>query len=88
MRVELTQAAFLSVGDVKRRLGVTDDTVLAWIKSRDLVAMDVSRGRGERPRWRISEADLQGFLDRRRTVEPRPVAEKKRRELPKIPRHV
>lgn len=85
---EINQPKFLSVADITRRLAVTADTVLVWIKRGDLIAMDVSRGRGERPRWRISEADLQGFLDRRRTVPLATLDAKRRKGTPKIPRHV
>ena len=85
---ETSQPEFNSVTDIGHRLGVTTDTVLAYIKSGELVAVDVSRGRGERPRWRISESDLLGFLQRRRTASPAPKPERRKRPAVLIPRHV
>lgn len=74
----LEERQYLSCDDAGRLLGVTVDTIRAWIGSRQLVAADVSRGRGDRPRWRIDRADLQAFLAKRRTVAPAPVAERRR----------
>lgn len=46
------------------------DTVLGWIHSGELKARNVATKAGGRPSWRISEADLAEFLERR-TVKAR-----------------
>ena len=88
MKAALPDKAFLTPVQVAREIGVQGDTVLAWIHSRQLLALDVSRGAGQRPRWRISRADLEAFLESRRTASPAPAPERKRRQAVKIPRHV
>lgn len=72
------EARYLTCDDCALLLGVTVDTIRAWIGSRQLIAADVSRGRGERPRWRIDRTDLDRFLAARRTAELPPVAERRR----------
>ena len=59
---------FLSVAEVASEIGVRPDLVLSWVASRHLVAADVSRGRGVRPRWRIDRRDLDAFLAARKTA--------------------
>ena len=66
-----------SVADVAKRYGVGTGTVLAWIASGELKALNVSRSaRAKRPLWRISEASLVAF-EAART--PNPPASKARR---------
>jgi len=61
----------LTPPQVARRLGVAADKVRAWIRSGELPAMDVSLRHGlGRPRWRVTESDLDAFI-RRRSAEPR-----------------
>lgn len=78
MKADHSEKAYLTPSQVAREIGVQGDTVLAWIHSRQLLALDVSRGAGERPRWRIDRRDLEAFLSKRRTVSPPPVAERRR----------
>lgn len=78
---------FLSVADVAASLAVSADTVLAWIHSRSLIATDVSRGRGERPRWRIDRAALDTFIAARSTSSPASPPVRSRRP-DGIPRYV
>lgn len=80
MKAELSIKAYLTPSQVAREIGVQGDTVLAWIHSRQLLALDVSRGAGERPRWRIDRHDLEAFLAKRRTVAPPPATERRRVE--------
>jgi excisionase family DNA binding protein len=56
MAVEL-----LTVEQVAERLGVTTDSILRWIKTGELRAMQM----GGRAGWRIAVDDLQTFLDGR-----------------------
>lgn len=58
---------FFSPPKAAKILEVNSDKVLAWIKSGELVAVNVAaNANGERPRWRISEDELGKFLLRRR----------------------
>ena len=52
----------LTVKDVAERYAVGLHTVLAWIRSGQLRAMNMGRTiAGRKPRWRIREADLEAF---------------------------
>lgn len=52
----------LTVTQVADRYSVRQHTVLAWIRSGELVAVNVGANpRGKKPRWRISEAALADF---------------------------
>jgi excisionase family DNA binding protein len=72
--------AAMTVRDVCERFAVSPHTVLAWIRSGDLAAVDVSpRPGGKRPRWRISPRALEAF-ELRRTG--RPAGHRTRRTVP------
>ena len=51
----------LSVHDIAQRYAVSQHTVLRWIRTGDLRAIDVSRSRGGRPAWRVTQESLQAF---------------------------
>ena len=52
----------LTVGAVAARYGVKDHTVLTWIHSGELRAVNVARrAGGGRPSWRIPAAALEAF---------------------------
>jgi len=51
----------LSVEEVADELGVNPETVRVWIRSGELVALSIGKG------YRISRADLDDFIRRRRT---------------------
>ena len=53
-------SAMLTVEDVAKQLKVHIKTVRHWINTGELEAMDIGRG------YRISKADLQAFIDRRK----------------------
>ncbi|QDT66375.1 helix-turn-helix domain-containing protein [Calycomorphotria hydatis] len=55
----------LSVTQVAERLNTRRQTVLAYIGSGDLVAIDISAVPGGRPTWRVHPDDLLGFISRR-----------------------
>jgi excisionase family DNA binding protein len=64
--------------EVGKRLGVNAEKVLGWIRSGELRAVDVSIHHGSgRPRWRISEADLEDFLHAR-SATPAPKTRRRR----------
>lgn len=63
---------YLKPPEIANLLRVGGDSVLAWIHSGELRAIDSTMGRGQRPRWRIHRADLEAFLTRRAaSPEPR-----------------
>jgi excisionase family DNA binding protein len=55
---------WLSVQDIVDALGVHEQTVRRWIKTGELTAYLL----GDRAGYRISAADLQAFMDRRRVT--------------------
>lgn len=62
----MTSLSYLSPADIAARYCVKADAVLAWIRSGELRAVDVSRSRTRKlPRWRISPADLESFEESR-----------------------
>lgn len=63
----------LSVVAVAKRYGVTEETVLVWIRSGELQAVNVSRNpHSRRPRWLISQAALDAFELKRTNNPPTP----------------
>lgn len=63
------RAIYSTPPKVARRYCVAPETVLAWIRSGELHAIDVARRGCRRPRYRISEADLVEF-EASRAVQP------------------
>lgn len=51
----MSDKPYLSVQEVARKMHVTDQTVIRWIKAKKLSATKVGN-------WRISPADLQAFI--------------------------
>jgi excisionase family DNA binding protein len=71
----------LSVRDLCERYGVSEGTVLGWIKRGELKALNVGRRPGaKKPRWRITQQALEQFeLARTRTPPPRRARRRKKR---------
>lgn len=69
----------LTVAEVAERYSVDPHTVLLWIKRGELRAIDVSRNRGGKPRWRISAEALATF-ELCRTANPPPPKARRRRQ--------
>lgn len=70
----------LSVRDLCKRYGVTEHTVLGWIRSGELRAVNVGRQPGARkPRWRISETALAEFELARTPTPSQPRAARRKR---------
>ena len=62
-----------AVKDVASRYGVTIRTVMNWVRSGELRAMNMGRTiTSKKPRWRIREADLKAFEILRISVTPAP----------------
>src|SRR5947208_1026281 len=58
----------LSPPEIAARLGVSPDKILAWLRSGELVGVNVATRAGGRPRWRVSLADLADFERHRAAV--------------------
>jgi hypothetical protein len=68
------------VRDISERHGVSEQTVLAWIASGELRALNVSRRPdGKRPRWRVTQAALDVFEAARTVTPPAPRAQRRQR---------
>lgn len=70
----------LSVRDLCERYGVTVHTVLGWIRSGELRAVNVGRRLGaKKPRWRITVEALEAFEQARTATPPPPRARRRKR---------
>jgi hypothetical protein len=76
--MRLTPGNSLTVPQVAERYAVDADCVRAWIKSKQLAAIDVSRNRGKLPRWRITPQALAEF-EAARSSSPLSTAKSSRR---------
>lgn len=90
MRVpeKTAERQFLTPAEVAAELGLTRDVVLCWIHQHMLVASDVSRRAGQRPRWRIDRADLDAFLASRRTIQAEPKPSRRKAPPSTVPSYV
>src|SRR5262245_51650148 len=70
---------YWSVPAVGELLAVSSDKILGWIRRGELVAVNVAKRPERRPRWRISNDELQRFL-RARQSQPVPAARRARRD--------
>ena len=77
------RSAYRTPPQISNDLSVGHDKVLGWIHSGELQAVNLAARRDGRPRWRISDEDLEDFLARR-AASPAP----KRRRRRKQPNHV
>ena len=57
--------------------GISADSIIMAIRSSELIASDMRRAGGKRPRWYISEDAWQAWLDSRSNLEADPVANRK-----------
>lgn len=73
-----TCARHLRPREVAKRLDIKVDAVLAWIRAGELHGTNVAVRVGGRPRWRITETDLQAFLLRRSAAPPAPARRRRR----------
>ncbi len=70
----------LSVAQIAEHYGVTVHTVLGWIRSGELRAVNVGRRPdGKKPRWRIPLAALEAFEAARTPTAPAPRARRRKR---------
>src|SRR5262245_21478323 len=78
---------YLTVVEVGRRLSASKDRVLGWISRKELRAINSSvNTNSKRPRWLISEADLEEFLAKRATM-PATTAKPKKKITLSVPNY-
>ena len=58
---------YITPPELAKRMQVKLAKIYTWIRSGELHAINVSDGE-ERPRWRLTEADVSDFERRRRTT--------------------
>jgi len=69
-----------SVKDIQHRYNVTEQTVLGWIHSNELKALNVGRAPGKKkPRWRITQESLDSFEALRTQTPPQPRTRRRRK---------
>lgn len=81
----MVDTRYYSTTEAATILGIDDETVLAWIHSGQLPAVNVCKKKnGKRPTWRIAEADLgRLLLARRSQTPPAPAPKTSKRPTPK-----
>ncbi len=68
--MRMIPGASLTVTQIAERFAVDRDVVVAWIKTGQLAAVDVSRAKRTLPRWRITPEALREFELSRSSVKP------------------
>lgn len=63
----MEQSRFLTPPEVAKILGVSADHVVEYINRRELKAVNTSLR--DRPRWKVSEANLEEFIQNRSNIE-------------------
>jgi excisionase family DNA binding protein len=72
----------LSVRALCERYGVREHTVLGWIRSGELRAVNVGRRPGaKKPRWRITQEALETFEQLRTSTLPAPRTRSRKRPV-------
>ena len=74
-----TEGRYLTPSEIAKRLRVSPEKVLGWIRRAKLRAVNV--GNGDQPRYRVHPDDLEDFL-KQREVQPPPPAQRRRRQPP------
>ncbi len=63
----------LSIRNLTERYGVSEHTVLYWIRNGELRAVNVGRRPGaKKPRWRVTQSALEAFESLRANSPPMP----------------
>ena len=79
---------YYPVKAVAEMMIVDDGKVRGFIQRGELVAINVAHVADGRPRWRISEAALNDFLQRRQSRPPAPIVKRPRKSLPEVEKFV
>ena len=75
----MSSSWYYTIAQIAELLGVSPDKPRDWIADGSLPAINVARHSGGKARWRVSQADLEAFLLRRRTQPPAPAPKRKKR---------
>lgn len=78
--LDLDRVAYLTPPEAAKLLRVDPSTVIGWIRSGELRAVNLARRDAKRPRWRISRAAIEHFLAGRAAVPRRLPAKRRRRD--------
>jgi transposase len=82
----MSNALMVSPPTLAKRFAVKADKILAWIRSGELPAVDLSMTPGTgKPRWKIAETDVEAFLARRAATPPAPTPRPRRRRRTATP---
>ena len=73
----------LTVANLCKRYSVSAHTILRWIASGELRAIDVSRKAGGRPSWRITQESLSAF-EALRSPTPVPPVKRRRKQMDSV----
>lgn len=77
----------LTISQVSQLLDISHKTIMTWIRSGELTAVNLSLSRtSKKPRYRIRMKDLDSFLLSRTTNQNRIVRQPRRRRLPEVKR--
>ena len=79
----LTTTPAFTVAGLCRRYATDKRTILTLIKSGELQAIDISRTRGGRPRWRVTSESVERF-ELARSSRPAPKPVRRRRQTSAI----
>lgn len=80
-------ARYLTPPEIANRFGCKPETVIAWIRSGELAAINLARRGSLRPRYRVSPEALATF-EQTRSVVPRTPPVSKPRQNPAVKRFV
>ena len=72
------------IKDLCERYGVGEHTVLGWIRTGELKAIDVSRHRSGRPHWRVTVEARSAFEQARTPSPPLPKTRRKKRSAENV----
>ena len=72
---------YVTPPQIGERFGVSTEKVIGWLLAGELRGFNLAARTGGRPRYRVSEADLAEFLERRSASVLREAPRRRRREL-------
>jgi len=74
-------ASTYTIRDICNRFAVNENTVLRWVHSGELRAVNVGVEMGKKkPRWRIEQSSLDAFIALRTPTNPAPTGKRRRRK--------
>lgn len=80
--------AYLTPPEIAAETGSRPETVISWIRSGELPAVDFARRGATRPRFRVNRADYETFLAGRAVQSPAPRRPGRRQADPGVTEYV